>query len=354
MRHNQNRRSRSRNRKGPNPLTRSYESNGPDVKVRGTAAHVAEKYMTLARDAQSSGDIVAAENYLQHAEHYNRMVMAAQAQVQQERQAQFGGDAGYEDDRGVNGPVDRFGFSVDADEDEEPDRFDSTEEEQERTQPRPPPVQQMRPDDRQGPRGPRNDQRPEQRPDQRNDRYDNRRDRPDQRPDNRNDQRPEPRGDFRADQRPDNRPDARNEPRNDRNADRGNRPERAGNGFNGEFNGERFGRGERFDRAPDNRPDQRPEMRNDRPAQPQRTDRPDHNERDARADGDDPQSQPDRLPPGDLAQGIDVQRDVPAVAELMDAQAPAPRRRRGRPPRAEAAEPDATPDGAAALLAFPE
>jgi Domain of unknown function (DUF4167) len=69
----------SNNRKGPNPLTRSYESNGPDVKVRGTAQHVAEKYMTLARDAQSSGDRVMAENYLQHAEHYNRIIAAAYA-----------------------------------------------------------------------------------------------------------------------------------------------------------------------------------------------------------------------------------------------------------------------------------
>ena len=43
---------RGRNRRGPNPLTRSYESNGPDVKVRGTAQHIAEKYTQLARDAQ--------------------------------------------------------------------------------------------------------------------------------------------------------------------------------------------------------------------------------------------------------------------------------------------------------------
>ncbi len=42
--------------------------------------HIAEKYMSLARDAMSSGDSVAAENYLQHAEHYNRIIMAAQAQ----------------------------------------------------------------------------------------------------------------------------------------------------------------------------------------------------------------------------------------------------------------------------------
>ena len=53
---------------------RNFESNGPDVKVRGNAAHIAEKYLQLARDAQSSGDSVMAENYLQHAEHYFRIV----------------------------------------------------------------------------------------------------------------------------------------------------------------------------------------------------------------------------------------------------------------------------------------
>lgn len=69
------------NRRGPNPLTRNYESNGPDVKIRGSAQQIAEKYATLARDAQSAGDRVMAENYLQHAEHYNRIIAAAQAQM---------------------------------------------------------------------------------------------------------------------------------------------------------------------------------------------------------------------------------------------------------------------------------
>ena len=82
----QNNKNRQRNRnnnggrKHINPLSRNFESNGPDVKVRGNAAHIAEKYLQLARDAQSSGDSVMAENYLQHAEHYNRIVMAAQPQ----------------------------------------------------------------------------------------------------------------------------------------------------------------------------------------------------------------------------------------------------------------------------------
>ncbi len=78
---NNNNSNNNNNRKGPNPLTRSYESNGPDVKIRGSAQQIAEKYTTLARDATSSGDRVMAENYLQHAEHYNRIIAAAQAQM---------------------------------------------------------------------------------------------------------------------------------------------------------------------------------------------------------------------------------------------------------------------------------
>lgn len=80
-------RSRGRNRKPQNPLSRNYESNGPDVKIRGNAGHIAEKYSSLARDALSNGDTVMAENYLQHAEHYNRIVATAQAQRAEEQQA---------------------------------------------------------------------------------------------------------------------------------------------------------------------------------------------------------------------------------------------------------------------------
>jgi hypothetical protein len=91
---NNKNRSRGRNggRKHVNPLSRNYESNGPDVKVRGNAAHIAEKYTQLARDAQSSGDSVMAENYLQHAEHYYRIVMAAQPQQFRQDNAQDNDD----------------------------------------------------------------------------------------------------------------------------------------------------------------------------------------------------------------------------------------------------------------------
>jgi uncharacterized protein DUF4167 len=112
MRNGQNKRMRGRNRKGghhhQNPLSRMYESNGPDVKIRGTASHVAEKYLQLARDAQSSGDPVAAENYYQHAEHYFRLIAAAQEQFRQSQPYyQPGGeqrgnvsDEGYDDGDG--------------------------------------------------------------------------------------------------------------------------------------------------------------------------------------------------------------------------------------------------------------
>ena len=124
MRPGQNKRMRGRNnnnsspggnRKGPNPLTRSYESNGPDVKIRGTAHHVAEKYLQLARDAQSSGDPVMAESYLQHAEHYFRIIAAAQ-QAQQQAQAGYMRPAGEpepeEEEEDEGGIPDRFASPI--------------------------------------------------------------------------------------------------------------------------------------------------------------------------------------------------------------------------------------------------
>src|SRR5882672_6856896 len=80
---NNNNNNNNNNRRGQNPMTRVFESNGPDIKIRGTASHVAEKYVQLARDARSSGDPVAAENYYQHAEHYFRLIAAAQEQFRQ-------------------------------------------------------------------------------------------------------------------------------------------------------------------------------------------------------------------------------------------------------------------------------
>jgi Domain of unknown function (DUF4167) len=126
MRNGQNKRMRGRNRgggggKGQNPLTRVYESNGPDVKIRGTASHIAEKYMQLARDAQASGDPVAAENYFQHAEHYFRLIAAAQEQFrqanpyyqQQQAPGQMQGAADVQEDfeEGDGEPIGQPGFA---------------------------------------------------------------------------------------------------------------------------------------------------------------------------------------------------------------------------------------------------
>jgi hypothetical protein len=67
---------------GFNP-NRTFDSSGPEIKIRGSASHVYEKYLQLARDANSGGDRVMAENYLQHAEHYFRIMAAQQAQLAQ-------------------------------------------------------------------------------------------------------------------------------------------------------------------------------------------------------------------------------------------------------------------------------
>ena len=107
-------RGRQRNRgREPNPLTRSYDLHGPDVRIRGTGLHVAEKYLQLARDAHTSNNPVAAENYLQHAEHYFRLIAAAQAaQLQaQKGDVRATGESGPEDlddDDDLGGLPDRF------------------------------------------------------------------------------------------------------------------------------------------------------------------------------------------------------------------------------------------------------
>ena len=72
------RRSRGRgNRKPHVPIkNQTFDSNGPEIRVRGNANQVLEKYLAMARDAQSAGDRISAENYMQHAEHYYRIINA--------------------------------------------------------------------------------------------------------------------------------------------------------------------------------------------------------------------------------------------------------------------------------------
>lgn len=61
-------------RRGGQQRMQVFDSNGPEVRIRGTAHQVTEKYLTLAKDAASSGDVVLAQSYLQHAEHYQRVI----------------------------------------------------------------------------------------------------------------------------------------------------------------------------------------------------------------------------------------------------------------------------------------
>ncbi len=69
----------------------TFDSNGPDVRVRGNAWQVYEKYQALARDASGSGDRVAAENYQQHAEHYYRIIEAINEATAAEQRQRPGG-----------------------------------------------------------------------------------------------------------------------------------------------------------------------------------------------------------------------------------------------------------------------
>ncbi|MDP9196581.1 MAG: DUF4167 domain-containing protein [Pseudomonadota bacterium] len=87
---NHHRRSNSSSGNNNVPLRhQNMDSNGPDVRIRGTPFQIHEKYMSLARDAKATGDNVAAENYFQHAEHYHRIILLIQeneqARMQQHR-----------------------------------------------------------------------------------------------------------------------------------------------------------------------------------------------------------------------------------------------------------------------------
>lgn len=114
-----------RRRQGVN-INRAYDSNGPEVRIRGTANQIYDKYLALARDAASSGDRVKAENYLQHAEHYFRVIRAMQATQQPPMQHPDSGDndgdqpslgGGHERER----PRDMMGPSTADDQDNEPE-----------------------------------------------------------------------------------------------------------------------------------------------------------------------------------------------------------------------------------------
>ncbi|MCU0825820.1 MAG: DUF4167 domain-containing protein [Tabrizicola sp.] len=98
--------SQNRPRTLGNIVNRVFDSSGPEGKVRGTPQQIIEKYQMLARDAQLSNDRVAAENFLQHAEHYTRMLAEAMKELaaeQEARQQQYQQNGGPQGQGGQNG-----------------------------------------------------------------------------------------------------------------------------------------------------------------------------------------------------------------------------------------------------------
>jgi len=111
MRPNNNQRGRQRGRNGggkPNnnkpQRNQTFDSSGPEVRVRGNAHQIFEKYQVLAREASVAGDRIAAESYYQHAEHYLRMINAAGGFNRPQDQWREGDDQG--DQNGGDGRQD--------------------------------------------------------------------------------------------------------------------------------------------------------------------------------------------------------------------------------------------------------
>lgn len=204
---------------------RAFDSNGPDgVKVRGNAQHVFEKYQQLARDAGSAGDRVLAENYLQHAEHYFRLLRAMQPQrpaseILGRDQFASGFDIDFEDESGAQAAIEadaQDAETADADgEGRERNGWQSRDRDDRQRDERPRDERQR--DERQRDDRPR-DERPR-------DRFEGRRERSD---------RDERRGDDRPRDRFEGRRDRDDRDRGERDRDRGGerreRPDRSERG----------------------------------------------------------------------------------------------------------------------------
>ena len=168
---------------------RAFESNGPEgIKVRGAAQHVFERYQQLARDAGSGGDRVLAENYLQHAEHYFRVVRAVQplkptAEILGRDGFVSGFDIDFEDESGANAMVEQpaeTNEETNGDGETRRDRDDRPRDRDDRPRDR----DDRQRDDRQRDDRPRDDRPREDRPRyrDRDDRRDRFRDRPERDP----------------------------------------------------------------------------------------------------------------------------------------------------------------------------
>jgi len=92
MRTSNKSRSRNKNnnrRQNPgNVINRVFDSSGPEGRVRGTPQQIIDKYQSLASDAMLAGDRIAHENFLQHSEHYSRLLVVAQKELDAKRELQ--------------------------------------------------------------------------------------------------------------------------------------------------------------------------------------------------------------------------------------------------------------------------
>ena len=97
---------RKKNRNRPRRLngsSRLFESNGPDIKIKGSAIQIVEKYQALSREYQTSGDPISAESCLQHAEHYQRIIEANELKSQKNQTEQMA--ASNSSDEGSNSEI---------------------------------------------------------------------------------------------------------------------------------------------------------------------------------------------------------------------------------------------------------
>ena len=111
-----------RHHSGNIPLNRNhvFDSNGPDLRVRGTAQQLFEKYLQLGRDATGGGDRVMAEGYFQHAEHYFRIINAINQAAQQQQYSNGQGQGAAQGQNGYTQPAQRNSNS----DDEGPNGYD--------------------------------------------------------------------------------------------------------------------------------------------------------------------------------------------------------------------------------------
>ena len=131
-------RGRNQRRRSNTNVNRALDSTGPDVKIRGTALQIYDKYQALARDAASSGDRIRAESLLQHAEHYFRLLKSLQPQQvpnqnqqdpSDEPQPDVNNDNGDENSSGDTTEAEKKDQSAGADREETADDSSSDEEE---------------------------------------------------------------------------------------------------------------------------------------------------------------------------------------------------------------------------------